>query len=36
MIGGHTNFMVNQTKTAKTIIWASSVALMLMGYPWLS
>jgi hypothetical protein len=29
MIGGHTNFIVNQTRIAKTIIWTMRVALML-------
>ncbi|MEY3475056.1 MAG: synthase subunit b AtpF, partial [Pseudomonadota bacterium] len=29
VIGGQTNFIVNQTRIAKTIIWTISVALML-------
>jgi hypothetical protein len=29
MIGGQTNFIVNQTRIAKTIIWTIRVALML-------
>jgi hypothetical protein len=29
VIGGQMNFIVNQTRIAKTIIWMISVALML-------
>ena len=32
MIGGHTNFIVNQIRTAKTSIWPNSVALMFMAF----
>jgi hypothetical protein len=32
-MGGHTNFIVNHTKTAKTIIWTNRVALILTATP---
>jgi hypothetical protein len=31
VIGGQINFIVNQTRIPKTMIWAMSVALMLTG-----
>jgi hypothetical protein len=33
MIGGQTNFIVNQTRIANTIIWTMRVALMLNCLP---
>ncbi len=32
MMGGHTNFIVNHTSTAKTSIWPNSVALMFTAF----
>ncbi len=34
-MGGHTNFIVNHTRIAKTIIWTNRVALMLTATPFL-